>query len=87
MAEVYYSELDEHTRKWDPANREEVNPSEHFWVEHQKWLESCGYMLRPRLRSDWIPSWKGTKKNPFSCEDGQAVPATVGAFLLAASLS
>ncbi|KAG6808910.1 hypothetical protein H0H92_002387, partial [Tricholoma furcatifolium] len=32
--------------------------SEIFWVEHQPYLLSRGYQLRPRYRPEWIPSWK-----------------------------
>ncbi|RPD57474.1 hypothetical protein L227DRAFT_594628 [Lentinus tigrinus ALCF2SS1-6] len=41
-----------------------------FWRDHQKWLQERGYMLRPRFREDWVPSWKGTKDNPKKYEDG-----------------
>jgi len=44
-----------------------------FWCQHQPWLESCGYMLRPRYRLGWVPSWYGTDKNPRHCEDGHAL--------------
>ncbi|KAJ6538807.1 kinase-like domain-containing protein [Mycena vulgaris] len=29
----------------------------------------CGYMLRPRYRPGWVPSWKGTKKDKLELED------------------
>ena len=32
--------------------------SEMFWKRRQQLLQSHGYMLRPRYRPDWIPSWK-----------------------------
>ncbi|TFK92741.1 hypothetical protein K466DRAFT_480048 [Polyporus arcularius HHB13444] len=41
-----------------------------FWRDHQAWLEERGYMLRPRYRPDWVPSWKGTKDDPRRHEDG-----------------
>ncbi|KAF8519873.1 kinase-like domain-containing protein [Hysterangium stoloniferum] len=44
-------------------------PLETLWVKHQIWLESRGYKLRSRYQHDWIPSWKGTKKDPDDCED------------------
>ncbi|KAI9067306.1 hypothetical protein FKP32DRAFT_1588665 [Trametes sanguinea] len=44
-----------------------------WWRDHQLWLKQCGYMLRPRFRPDWTPSWTGTNRNPLSCEDGQMV--------------
>ncbi|CCL99642.1 uncharacterized protein FIBRA_01662 [Fibroporia radiculosa] len=44
--------------------------SEHYWRDRQEWLEQRGYMLRPRYRPDWKPSWEGNKKVWFVCEDG-----------------
>ncbi|KAJ7179552.1 hypothetical protein C8R46DRAFT_1160102 [Mycena filopes] len=32
--------------------------------------ESCGYMLRPRYRPDWVPSWQGKDMSSVGCEDG-----------------
>lgn len=48
--------------------------TEFWWVRHQLWLEGCGYILRPRLRPDWIPSWYGTDKSPDYAKDGQVAP-------------
>jgi hypothetical protein len=48
-----------------------INAIEAWWVERQEALEPAGYMLRPRYRADWKPSWEGTKKLYFRCEDGQ----------------
>lgn len=42
---------------------------ERFWVEHQPFLLSRGYRLRPRYDPDWIPSWTKSKKYPTLCED------------------
>ncbi|KAK0464360.1 uncharacterized protein EV420DRAFT_1038122 [Desarmillaria tabescens] len=47
--------------------------SEIFWRDHAAWLKECGYELRPRLRPGWVPSWTGTKKAPYNCEDGHRV--------------
>lgn len=47
-----------------------ITLTERFWCQHQPWLEKQGYMLRPRYRPDWVPSWKGTDRDPFWCEDG-----------------
>ncbi|KAG7441302.1 uncharacterized protein BT62DRAFT_1043294 [Guyanagaster necrorhizus] len=33
------------------------SPREFFWVKHQPYLQSQGYMLRPRYHPDWRPSW------------------------------
>ncbi|KAJ7674392.1 hypothetical protein B0H17DRAFT_1241192, partial [Mycena rosella] len=30
---------------------------EKFWINHQSFLQSRGYLLRPRYRSGWVPSW------------------------------
>ena len=32
--------------------------SEMFWKDRHGLLQSRGYMLRPRYRPDWIPSWR-----------------------------
>lgn len=47
-------------------------PYEYFWRNHQQWLEKCGYLLPPRYKPDWIPSWKGTDLPWDMCDDGQA---------------
>ena len=44
---------------------------ETWWAERQIALERAGYMLRPRYRPDWEPSWTGTDKFYLDCEDGQ----------------
>ncbi|KAI0048894.1 hypothetical protein FA95DRAFT_1653412 [Auriscalpium vulgare] len=44
--------------------------SERWWTKRQKLLEDAGYMLRPRFRQGWTPSWKGTNKLYFTLEDG-----------------
>ena len=45
---------------------------EHFWRDHQPWLAESGYMLRPRYRHNWEPSWLKSKKKATFCEDGQS---------------
>lgn len=47
--------------------------SEVFWRDHQVWLAEQGYMLRPRYRPDWVPSWTGTGKAWRRHEDGIAL--------------
>ena len=59
---------DELNKPFDPATLE---IPEIFWRDHQKWLEERGYMLRPRLRPGWTPSWVGTKKRWYESEDGE----------------
>ncbi|KAJ3551154.1 hypothetical protein NM688_g4882 [Phlebia brevispora] len=44
-------------------------PHEEWWRDHQKWLESKGYMLRSRYHPDWVPSWKAKGIEPDLCED------------------
>ena len=53
---VLYGKLDDH----------EVS-----WRDRQQWLRQRGYMLRPRYRTDWKPSWLGTDRFYRDCEDGQ----------------
>lgn len=43
---------------------------ETWWRDHQQMLESHGYLLRPRLRPGWVPSWLNSKKIPILFEDG-----------------
>ncbi|KAH9920118.1 uncharacterized protein B0H18DRAFT_1193589 [Fomitopsis serialis] len=43
---------------------------EYHWRDRQAWLREQGYMLRPRYRPDWKPSWLGTAKYHRDCEDG-----------------
>ncbi|KAI0073860.1 hypothetical protein K474DRAFT_1666066 [Panus rudis PR-1116 ss-1] len=42
---------------------------EKFWADHQPWLAERGYMLRPRYRPDWSPSWIGKSGFPSDYED------------------
>ncbi|KAI0786619.1 kinase-like domain-containing protein [Abortiporus biennis] len=43
--------------------------NEIFWRDLQPWLESKGYMLRPRYKPDWKPSWK-EGEDEWDFEDG-----------------
>ncbi|TFY71464.1 hypothetical protein EVG20_g1532 [Dentipellis fragilis] len=74
----------------EPALNEELDPSitdyatylailrrpERQWAKIQPWLQSQGYMLRPRFRPGWTPSWRtGTARKELSVEDREdAVP-------------
>ena len=49
----------------------EIDGPEVWWAARQETLEHAGYMLRPRYRPGWKPSWAGTDKNLFDYEDGQ----------------
>ena len=55
-----------------PVSPSVLDITELVWSERQKWLEECGYMLRPRYVQGWVPSWRGKKKVLWlRCEDGQ----------------
>ena len=53
------------------ADAGKIDPVEAWWVERQEALERAGYMLRPRYRPGWKPSWAGTNKDYSRSEDGQ----------------
>ncbi|KAJ6516594.1 hypothetical protein C8R47DRAFT_1172841 [Mycena vitilis] len=41
-----------------------------YWRDHHDWLKESGYLLRPRYRPGWIPSWQNDPhKVPSLCED------------------
>ncbi|CAE6427858.1 unnamed protein product, partial [Rhizoctonia solani] len=63
MEALAFDDVDIESR---PDRRSEA---EERWVSFQPYLLSKGYNLRPRYQPDWIPSWKGTKISPLSCED------------------
>lgn len=46
--------------------------TERWWKDRYSLFVEHGYELRPRLRPGWVPSWRGTNKLPFRCEDGLA---------------
>jgi len=48
---------------------DELFDNEIRWIDRQRFLQSKGYMLRPRLRPGWSPSWLENGKNPLKCED------------------
>ncbi|KAI0744010.1 kinase-like domain-containing protein [Daedaleopsis nitida] len=50
---------------------------EYLWRDHAEWLAESGYVLRPRYRKDWEPSWLKTKKGLYACEDGESTILTV----------
>ncbi|KAJ6456372.1 hypothetical protein C8R45DRAFT_844991 [Mycena sanguinolenta] len=53
-----------------------IRGGEIFWRDHQVWLQECGYMLRPRYRPHWVPSWLGSKKVPWHFEDALGITIT-----------
>lgn len=48
-----------------------IRSHEAWWVERQELLEQAGYMLRPRFRPGWKPSWAGSRKYHGRFEDGK----------------
>lgn len=52
------------------------NKWESRWVERQKSLQSRGYMLRPRYRPEWVPSWQGLDEHPMYFEDSIKIPVS-----------
>ena len=53
-----------------------LKEQEEIWRDRQPMLRNHGYMLRPRLRVGWMPSWRlaGERANPFRFEDSKALP-------------
>ncbi|KAL6306741.1 hypothetical protein BKA93DRAFT_772601 [Sparassis latifolia] len=51
-------------------------PFEARWRDRQQFLETRGYMLRPRYHPGWTPSWFGTGKHPIFFEDSITLPLT-----------
>lgn len=50
-------------------DRTQLTPAEQAWSSHQYYLESNGFILRPRLRQGWKPSWLETGEDPSKFED------------------
>lgn len=40
-----------------------------WWRDHQEWLAEKGYLLRPRYKPGWNPSWAGRLKKYQYPED------------------
>ena len=47
-----------------------LSNNEIFWRDHYDWLLESGYLLRPRYKPGWEPSWKGKKGISLKYEDG-----------------
>ena len=62
---------------YTPANPGSYDPDlgrfEYFWVDHQLFLLSCGYKLRPRYDPAWVPSWKHKDIPWYLCEDSNGL--------------
>ena len=48
--------------------------TEQSWTEKQYFLEKKGYLLRPRYRPDWVPSWQETRGAVHTAEDALMLP-------------
>ena len=48
------------------------------WKDRQPFLEFKGYMLRPRLRPGWTPSWLSTGEDYRTCKDAKRIPVSSG---------
>lgn len=48
--------------------------AEKKWRDRAEMLEQEGYILRPRLRPGWTPSWLSSGEHPRACEDGETLP-------------
>jgi len=57
-------------REYFPFEDGGLDRGEAFWRENYQFLLDHGYLLRPRYSPDWVPSWIGTNKGPWNCEDG-----------------
>jgi hypothetical protein len=65
----------------DPGRRPGgLGKHEEWWVERQQSLEQAGYMLRPRYRLGWKPSWAETNKFYYDFEDGRPLKVSVDRF-------
>jgi hypothetical protein len=65
----------------------EIGGPEVWWVQNQEALERAGYMLRPRYRTGWKPSWVATGKHYSNVEDGQTRSVSVDVFCSGCSFS
>jgi hypothetical protein len=55
----------------------DLPPAEQIWRDNYEWLSSRGYLLRPRYKPDWTPSWQHTKRSWQDAEDGQSFEVRV----------
>jgi hypothetical protein len=53
---------------------QDLSSHEITWRDRQQFLESRGYMLRPRLRPGWTPSWLRTGTYWRRAEDSAQLP-------------
>jgi hypothetical protein len=57
-----------------------LSPPEVWWCKQYQWLKAQGYLLRPRYAPEWVPSWDGSQRDPFTCEDGQVLEVRLRKF-------
>ncbi|KAF9258863.1 hypothetical protein L218DRAFT_934394 [Marasmius fiardii PR-910] len=51
----------------------QLDDYERFWMVCEPWLKDQGYLLRPRFRPGWVPSWSAENRaGRMGAEDGQA---------------
>ncbi|KZV74071.1 kinase-like protein [Peniophora sp. CONT] len=64
--------------EWNTPEADEalgkLSTFESAWRDRQEFLESRGYMLRPRLRPGWIPSWRTAPVSILDAEDAVILP-------------
>jgi len=77
MSDTYIDFLDNPRPGRQPGD---LGQNEEWWVERQEALERAGYMLRPRYRPGWTPSWAGTNKFFLDFEDGQSTKVSMDDF-------
>ena len=66
----------------DPTDKDPISalgsqllPIEKFWRAKQPLFERNGYLLRPRLRPGWVPSWElNPSLEPMDAEDFWVFP-------------
>ena len=59
---------DSYAKIADKASK--LSAKEAVWRDRQLFLEQRGYMLRPRFRPGWVPSWKGNTRLVYTADDG-----------------
>lgn len=47
-----------------------LHSSERFWSDNEPWLASHGYLLRPRHRWGWTPSWNARTSEGLEDAEG-----------------
>lgn len=57
-----------------------LSPAEVWWRKQYQWLKAQGYLLRPRYAPEWVPSWDGSRRDPFTCEDGRVLEVRLRKF-------